>query len=191
MKLMNSEIKYQIESKRLFIRPISLEDINDTYIGWLNDQETNRYLETRRANRKSIIEYINNLRGLNLDLFAVFDKNRNLHIGNISITSLDENKGCYGLMIGDESSRFLGLGGEASLCVMKFLFESLGIERLEVGANIENSDACRNLLDLGFLEFSVNSSSRIFELSRSDWRTNRRTKSKLYKNIQIEFLKFN
>jgi len=191
MKLIDPKIKYKIDSKRLFIRPIIIEDINDAYIGWLNDQETNKYLVTRQANRESIIEYINNLRKLNLDLFAVFDKKRNLHIGNISITSLEENTGCYGLMIGDKSSRLVGLGGEASLCVIKFLFDSLGIERLEVGANKQNSDACRNLLDLGFLEFSVNTTSRIFELSNVQWNINRRTNSRLYKNIKIEFLKFN
>ena len=36
-----------IKTPRLIIRSLSLDDISDKYIAWLNDHEVNKYLETR------------------------------------------------------------------------------------------------------------------------------------------------
>ena len=188
MKLIEPKIRYKIESKRLLIKPIAIQDISKKYIGWLNDEEVNKYLETKEGDKDSVINYINNLRKANLDLLAIFDKNKNSHIGNISITSLNNKSGCYGLMIGDFSARLVGLGGEASLVILKLMFDNLGIERLEVGAVKKNNSACRNLLDLGFSKLVVNDTNVIFELNKNEWDNNRLTNSRMYMNITINKL---
>ena len=36
-----------LQSSRLLLRALEPEDLNNTYLGWLNDPAVNRYLETR------------------------------------------------------------------------------------------------------------------------------------------------
>jgi len=184
MNLIKPKINYIIESKRLIIKPIVFQDITEKYIEWLNNKEVNKYLSTKEGDKNSIINYINNLRKSNLDLLAIF--NNNFHIGNLSITSLNSRSACYGLMIGDFNARLMGLGGEASLAILKLMFDKLSIERLEVLVAKNNESACRNLLDLGFSKFDTNDiSAVIFELNKKDWNNQRITNSRLYNKIRI------
>ena len=37
----------ELSSQRLIYRTLSVEDVTQNYVDWLNDSEVNRYLETR------------------------------------------------------------------------------------------------------------------------------------------------
>ena len=185
MKLMEPKFSYKIESKRIYLRPILITEINDKYINWLNNHEVNKFLETKEATKKSIIKYINDLRKLNLDLFAIFENKTKKHIGNFSITSLKKNSACYGLMIGDREARLKGLGGDASLCIIKLLFENLSINSIEVSAYNENEGACLNLMALNFKIIKKNKIATKFKLDYLDWKKGKIHNSIIGKGIKI------
>ena len=43
----------KITSKNLFYRPLSVEDVSDEYVSWLNNREVNKYLEVRHIKHSS------------------------------------------------------------------------------------------------------------------------------------------
>ena len=38
---------FRLEGERLYLRPITIDDVNETYVEWLNDPEVNQFLENR------------------------------------------------------------------------------------------------------------------------------------------------
>ena len=54
---------YIIKGKSIIIKPITLSEISDKYVSWLNDKELNEFLEIRHSkqNKKTIVSYINSL----------------------------------------------------------------------------------------------------------------------------------
>ena len=69
--------KYTIESNRLLLKELSLDDITDRYISWLNDPVVNQFLESRfvkhtyKSNQKFIKEIDQDPYTV---LFGIFDR---------------------------------------------------------------------------------------------------------------------
>ena len=55
---------HTLESSRLLMRTVTLADCTEYYIQWMNDEETNQYMETRWSpqNRESIVSFIETMR---------------------------------------------------------------------------------------------------------------------------------
>ena len=53
-----------LSGKLVQLRAVSLDDCNDNYIKWMNDYETNRFMETRWSmqNRETIIAFVESIR---------------------------------------------------------------------------------------------------------------------------------
>ena len=152
---------YLIKGKSIIIKPITLSEISDKYVSWLNDKELNEFLEIRHSkqNKKTIVSYINSLRKrANCDMLAIFNKKDNLHIGNLTITSYNSNNNQsvdFGLMIADESARAKGVGAIAHIMFLKFIFSFHEINRINANVASENIIASRTLESIGYVKEGV------------------------------------
>jgi RimJ/RimL family protein N-acetyltransferase len=150
-----------IKTRSTIIKPITKNEISENYISWLNDPEINKYLEVRhtKQTKTGAIDYINSLRKQhNCDMFAIFDNENNTHIGNLTITSFNNNNNGsidFGVMIGDKDSRSTGIGAEVLLSFIDFIFSYEMIERISAGAASDNIKSCKTLESIGFLKEGV------------------------------------
>ena len=58
-------------------------------------------------------------------MFAIFDAETKIHIGNLTITSFDTNSNGsidFGIMIADKTSRNIGIGAEVLISFIDFIF---------------------------------------------------------------------
>ncbi len=191
-----------IKGRMVIIKPISRKEINDRYISWLNNPEVNEFLGVRHKKQSigDVINYINGLRSkAGCELFAIFTKKEHIHIGNVAITHYNpDNQGyaIYGLMIGDPRARMLGLGGEASVLIIEYLFRNPDIRRIQGGAVADNYNSCNVFESLGFKregvlrKYSVLSSGKIcdvyiYGILREEWFSNRAKVAHLLKDMKV------
>ena len=171
-KINKSNYSQTIITRSTIIKPITHNEINKNYISWLNNNEVNKYLETRHSKQTEItaVDYINSLRSINnCDMFSIFDRETNCHIGNLTITSFNTNNNGsvnFGIMIGDKISRSIGIGAEVIISFVDFLFSFDLIERISAGAASENFKSCKTLESIGFKREGV--IRKIFPLNNGE-----------------------
>lgn len=79
-----------IEGERIFLRILTEKDASDKYCSWINDLEVNKYLESKKATVRDLIEYIRvRFNDPNCLFFGIFIKSNNKHIGNIKLEPID------------------------------------------------------------------------------------------------------
>ena len=160
-KLLPQNVNVIIEGRTIVLKPMTENEINERYLSWLNDPETNRFLEIRyrKQTMTDIYSYINGLRSSEgCEIFAIFSKKNDIHIGNIAITHFNVNNhgtAIYGAMIGEPRARMLGLGAEAEALIVEFLFRHPEIRKVKAGAYEENSKSWQLLERLGFQREAV------------------------------------
>ncbi len=140
---MKSELQKTIITDRFYLQPLTVNEVGCTYISWLNNQEVNRYLECRYHEHtiESTLRYVKdcsqNPSILNL---AIFDKNNDLHIGNIKLEVLDndQKQGELGILIGEQSYWGRGVATEVIKEVVKFGFHELRLHKIGAGCYQSN-----------------------------------------------------
>jgi len=143
------------ESQRLFYRRLSPEDVNERYIGWLNDPQINRYLEIRfeKHTLKTCRDF---LEQMNTDsasyLFGIFDKQSHSHIGNIKLGFINSRhrRGEISFFIGDKNFHGRGLATEAVRKVTLWGFAECALQKIEAGCYEQNFASLRCLLKSGY-----------------------------------------
>lgn len=139
--------------KKLDLRRLCKADINQTYLGWLNDAEVTRYLTTK----SSTIEQLNAFywqvaNSTNNVIFAIIDIKTGKHIGNIKIGSIDwEDKVAdIGIMIGDKNYWNQGYGTEAISMATKYAIHSLFLTAFFAGIADENIGSIKAFTKAGY-----------------------------------------
>lgn len=201
-KLLPHNVDVMVEGRTIMLKPITENEINQRYLFWLNDPETNRFLEIRYRKQTiaGIYDYINGLRSSKgCEIFAVFSKKNNTHIGNVAITHFNVNNhgtAIYGAMIGDPRARLLGLGAEAEALIVEFLFSNPEIRKVRAGAYEENIKSWQLLESLGFKregvlrKEAVMVSSKIcdsylYGMLREEWLAQKPRLARLLRDIKI------
>lgn len=147
--------KDELIGSRIILRTVRESDCNDSYLKWMNDFETNYYLETRwnEQNLNTIIDFVNNI-ALSQDcyLFAIIDKQTGLHIGNIKLGPIIKryNYSDISYFIGEKRYRGLGYAREAITLVCDFGFNVLQLHRIQAGVIEGNIKSERALIATGF-----------------------------------------
>jgi len=145
----------ELESQRLCFRKLTPEDVTETYVGWLNDPEINRYLEIRFVEHtlescRSFVEHTNMDPGSHL--FGIMDKISRSHIGNIKLGFINKRhqRGELSFFIGAKSFQGRGLATEAVREITKWGFLRLGLRKIEAGCYDVNLPSLRCLLKSGY-----------------------------------------
>lgn len=144
----------RIFGTRLYLRRLSEKDATPEYLSWLNDPEIQKYLETPPTNStEQLKEYIRKQNENPNSLFlGIFDRKTNRHIGNIKLEPIDWQKKTarFGTLIGNKAYWNNGYGTEASRLILKYAFEEMGLEKVDLGVIEYNQRAINCYKKSGF-----------------------------------------
>lgn len=144
-----------LTGRHVYLRNMDETDATPRYVGWLNDQEINRYLLTKYATVESQRAFIAEKNAKNdATLFGVFLREGGKHIGTTKLEPIDweAKKATLGMMIGDRQYLKYGLGAETMQMMINFCFNTLGLEEVNLGALAQNAAAVQSYRKLGFVE---------------------------------------
>ena len=118
----------------VMIRPLSLADVTDTYIAWMQDPEVTRYLVSGFVpqSRETIEAFVRSLTWPHAAAFAVCVDAR--HVGNVNLRTIDwiHRHAEVGILIGDRSVWRTGVASQAVRLVTEYA-RALGLRRLWAG----------------------------------------------------------
>jgi RimJ/RimL family protein N-acetyltransferase len=146
-----------IEGKTVDLRPLTLDDVNDTYISWLNDAEVCAHNSHRvyPYTRKLAVEYVTRVQSQKNDLvLAVIAKDTKKHIGNISLQNVHPvNRSAeFAVILGDKGYWGKGIGKEASGLIIKHGFTEMNLHRVWMGTQPDNTAMQKIAAALGFVD---------------------------------------
>jgi ribosomal-protein-alanine N-acetyltransferase len=142
-----------LKTTRLILKPLNMEHLTEDYVGWLNDEEVYRYLETGGNYNKEMLEdYLKAVVKKDIYFWAIHIKENDLHIGNVKIDPINCRHGWaeYGIMMGKKSEWGKGYAKEATLKVIDFCFNKLQIRKITLGVVADNISAVSLYRILGF-----------------------------------------
>lgn len=141
-----------LESERIKLVPFEESFISKQYIGWLNDPVVVQYSRQKnfKHNYESCLDYFKSFMGSPNEFFAIFLKDGNIHIGNISTDRDLENNICdIRIMIGEKNCWGQGLGYEAWSLVCHYLLMDKKIRKITGGCLASNSAMIRLMEKMG------------------------------------------
>lgn len=158
------------------LEPVRAEHATAEYVGWLNDAETTRFMESGYfpSTLASVQAYIEAMRSRSDVLFlAIIDRELGRHVGNIKLEPIQwiHRNAELGIMIGDPEARGRGLGTEACHLVLRHAFDRLGLHRVGLGVVEDNRGAIRAYEKVGFqvegaLRQAIQRDGRSFDVVR-------------------------
>lgn len=145
----------KLSGKNIYLRPVRKSDVGEVYLGWLNDPEVNRYLESRfvRHTLKSLEEFVVQMSRLKGNIFfAICLNDDDRHIGNIKIGPVDVHHqfAHVGIVIGAKELWGRGLATEAIVLATDYAFKELGLHKLLAGCYATNMGSARAFMKAGY-----------------------------------------
>jgi RimJ/RimL family protein N-acetyltransferase len=144
-----------LKSQRLLLRALEPTDINDTYVGWLNDSKVNCYLETRFIPQtlESLEAYwLAHRDDPSSPWFAICLAHDSRHIGNIKLGPINwiHRRADLSLFIGERNCWCKGYASEAISVVRDWAFCELDLQKLNAGVYVGNIASRRAFEKCGF-----------------------------------------
>lgn len=142
-------------SKNLYFRPLSIQDISDAYVNWLNNKDINKYLEIRhtRHTKETVIDFLNTTnKSKNEFLNGIFDIQNDKHIGNVKVGNINHvyKTGEISLFIGDKNYWGKRLGKEIIETITGYGFKELELQKIEAGCYESNIASLKSFLACGY-----------------------------------------
>lgn len=144
-----------LDGARLRLRPLTLDDVTDRYVAWLNDREVQRYSEYQfvRHTITSVQAYVARMAGDPQSyFFAITIRSTGEHIGNVKLGPIDvhHRRGSIGIVIGEPRHWGRGYATEAIALLERFAFDTLHLHKLTAGMYATNVGSRRIFEKLGF-----------------------------------------
>ncbi len=149
-----------LEGEQINLRAIALEDCEGNYLSWLQDEDVNRYLESRLTEQtlESTRQFVQDMRdSADNWMFAIVLKETGEHVGNIKagpVHPLYKNT-FLGYIIGEKRYWGKGLATEAIRLAARFCFEKLHLHKVSAGVITPNAGSARALEKAGFKREAV------------------------------------
>jgi len=147
------------------VRPLEEDDINEEYVGWLNDPQTNRYLSSIRpgstvtiASQRAYVRRI--LRSADNTIFGLFCADGRL-VGTSGVQNLNlpDRSPWIGVLIGPKECRGLGLGTRLVWIVTHLLFSQFRVNKVYAGMLASNVPSYKAFLKAGYRREAANKRS--------------------------------
>ena len=123
-----------IKGENIYMRPLLESDINESYLEWLNNPETNSYSRRKRFpySFSEMVEFYKKSSNSDITVLAIVDKKNNKHIGNISINEISwvDRSANIDILIGERSTWNKGYGKESISLIEKHAFLVLNMHHL-------------------------------------------------------------
>lgn len=149
--------KIFLEGQRINLKSITLEDISDRYIAWLNDEEVIKGLESppRPYTKQMLTEYIYKMmHEEDTYMLGIHERDSKQHLGNIKLHNFNHiSRTCeLGIMIGEKAYWGKGIGSEACRMLIDFAFHHLKMRKVWLSVHSNNPGAIELYRKLGFQE---------------------------------------
>jgi len=132
-----------LEGENIYLRNLELNDLSNNYLSWLNDQKAS--LQNSHAlfpyTINQIKAYIEStFQNRNLIVLAIVVKEKNIHIGNISLQNINwiNRNAEYAILLGNKNYWRKGIAFEASELIIRHGFNNLNLHRIYCGTTSEN-----------------------------------------------------
>ncbi len=163
----------RLDAERLYLRPLTVDDVSERYVAWLNDSDVTRYLETRHApqTHETVRAFVAGVNAReNEHLFGVFERDGDRHVGNIKVGPVHpiHSMADVSLLIGEREVWGRGYAAEAICRIVRHAFEDLGVFKLSASLYAENIASERAFRKAGFLREGLRAKHYDLEGSRSD-----------------------
>ncbi len=135
------------------IRPITYDDTEDI-IRWRNsDFIRSRFIYQALFTKESHEYWLKNFveTGKVAQFIILLDKKS---VGSIYLRDIDYEKKCaeYGIFVGEESARGIGVGTKSTNLILKYAFEELKLKKIFLRVLKDNIDAQKSYKKAGFKE---------------------------------------
>jgi ribosomal-protein-alanine N-acetyltransferase len=149
-----------VSGRRLYLREVRLEDVNENYYRWMNDPEVTRFLESRffPNSLESLRQYVIGKQGDRNNVFlAIVLHEGDRHIGNIKLGPIDwiHRLGEVGILIGAKDCWGNGYATEAIRLLSDYAFNRLDLYKLTAGCYGNNEGSTRAFEKAGFVREGV------------------------------------
>jgi len=134
----------ELETKRLILRRFLLNDTENMFKNWANDDEVTKYLSWSSHSDKNVTSYI-------LEQWISNYKNKDYYNWAIVLKEIDEPIGSISVLKHSDDIKMVHLGycigknwwnkgivSEALNSIIKFFFEEVGTNRIEARIDIDN-----------------------------------------------------
>jgi ribosomal-protein-alanine N-acetyltransferase len=136
--------------------PLTVPDVTEQYVNWLNDPDVNRFLECRfishdiATTRDFVEQCVADPATLLLAIRCVSLDDR--HVGNIKLGPIDRNHGTaeVGIMIGDREAWGKGVGSGAIRILKDIAKRELALRRVTAGCYKSNVGSWKAFTKAGF-----------------------------------------
>lgn len=129
---------FRIACEKSFLRPLGADDLTETYLGWLNDPEVNRF-SNRRDRAFSFDDMRAYVEAANASpdrlLLGIFLHPAGNHVGNIGLYLFDRDNGLAEVsnLLGDRASWGRGVIVDAGKHLIHFGFQCFGVRKFVMG----------------------------------------------------------
>jgi [ribosomal protein S5]-alanine N-acetyltransferase len=140
---------------KIFLRPLERTDLGESYLGWLNDPEVTRYMETGTfpTTMQDLENFYRDVTGSRSQvILAVVDKKSGRHIGNVKLGPIHwvHRRATFGILIGDKTFWAKGIGAEATRLAVEYGFYRLNLRRIDLAVFAEHESAVHSYEKVGF-----------------------------------------
>lgn len=136
-------MSFFLEDEIIGLRALVADDINETYLSWLNSQhvsEQNSHAYFPYTMHQLNDFYKSIIANKQLLLLAIIYKQTNVHIGNISLQNIQwiNRSAEFAIMMGDSGFWGKGLSYRAANLIVLHGFRHLNLHRIYCGTTSEN-----------------------------------------------------
>ncbi len=142
-----------IEGRRIYLRPLTENDVSEKYSSWLNDPEVTKYVDSKKATIEDLKEYVKvKYNDPNCLFLGIFLKNNDIHIGNVKLEPINfkERTARAGLLMGEKQYWNQGYETETYTILENYAFKNLKLMEIDAGLYKEDLTAIKNLENSGF-----------------------------------------
>jgi ribosomal-protein-alanine N-acetyltransferase len=144
-----------ITGSKVYLRPLERADLNEQYLGWVNDAEIARYLDTRTfpTSMPDLVAFYEEVtRTRDNVILAIVDKKSDQHIGNVKLGPIRwvHRRATLGLLIGEKKFWGQGIGTEVTRLAVEYGFNRLNLRRIDLGLYGDHQSAVRCYEKVGF-----------------------------------------
>jgi ribosomal-protein-alanine N-acetyltransferase len=140
---LNLQLMTFLETDRLILRPLTVDDLQGNYPNWLNNQQIVEYNSHGRFpySLEFLKDYILNCnKNKNSIVLAIEDKESKSHIGNISLQSINwiDRNSEIAFLLGEKEFWGKGIMFEAGQILINHAFMNLNLHRVCCGTSSKN-----------------------------------------------------
>ena len=150
----------EISSHRFILKPLSVDDVSERYVGWLGDHDARRFISAAatQPTLEELRQFVRERSGREDVLFlGIFEKATGMHIGNIKYEPVNSELGyaIMGILVGERAWRGKGVATEVLLASADWLSRNRTIRQIVLGVSRANTAAILTYQKVGFVEAST------------------------------------